>query len=451
MLFVLIVLWSIGLFLFTFDGRNSATRWLAAVAFFGGCGAVAALVGDDLLPYLSDRLEPETYTLLQKTGQFFSLCQYYGLPYAYIQFAFRYNLISFLERWIKLLTYAFLLPPALTLILVRPFYPVTFPIMLIWVLPYVVVGTAIILSRREDLHSLRRNHQITSLAVVPTVVLCSIMNYVLPSMGMAEMWRYNLWFILIAAAIFLIGLFNYGILGVKLFIQNRRMDSTIRAVTSGTAILNHAIKNDVGKMRLFGEKIKRYADQTNQPELRADIEVILAASAHVQEMIHRVHDQTQDLMMQKGHHNLTDIVQSLLEQLDPESQGIEVEVTAPEEELVVYCDRAQLTEALNNVISNAIEAMPGGGALSVKLYTAKKQAVIEIADTGPGIEKHKLKQVMEPFYTSKTGSRHNFGLGLSYCYQVMKKHGGALTIRSQVGKGTTVFLTLKGVSSLGDH
>ncbi|MDQ0915838.1 ATP-binding protein [Paenibacillus sp. V4I5] len=60
------------------------------------------------------------------------------------------------------------------------------------------------------------------------------------------------------------------------------------------------------------------------------------------------------------------------------------------------------------------------------------------------MEKSVLKQVLEPFYTTKSGSHSNFGLGLAYCYSVMKKHGGALELSSSPGKGTSVFLTFPG-------
>ena len=60
------------------------------------------------------------------------------------------------------------------------------------------------------------------------------------------------------------------------------------------------------------------------------------------------------------------------------------------------------------------------------------------------MEKSVLKQAVEPFYTTKSGNRNNFGLGLAYCYSVMKKHGGSLEISSEPGKGTSVYLTFPG-------
>ncbi|WJH36012.1 HAMP domain-containing histidine kinase [Paenibacillus sp. CC-CFT747] len=59
---------------------------------------------------------------------------------------------------------------------------------------------------------------------------------------------------------------------------------------------------------------------------------------------------------------------------------------------------------------------------------------IEVKDTGTGISKANMKRVMEPFFTTKGSHRHNFGLGLAYCYQVMRKHGGASTLQASRGR-----------------
>jgi len=103
-------------------------------------------------------------------------------------------------------------------------------------------------------------------------------------------------------------------------------------------------------------------------------------------------------------------------------------------------DPAQVAEALNNLISNAIEAMNGEGHLFLTLREAKRELTVEVRDTGPGMEKAQAAKALEPFYTTKSGQEANFGLGLPYVYYVMRKHGGSLQIRSKLGVGTRVYL-----------
>ena len=107
------------------------------------------------------------------------------------------------------------------------------------------------------------------LAVLPAVLIALTMNYVLPLFGFSGLWVYNVWPIGFAFVIFLFSFFNFGFLGVQLLIEKRQIDYSLRAITSGTAMLNHAIKNDIGKIKLFTEKIAREAGE--QDELRADL------------------------------------------------------------------------------------------------------------------------------------------------------------------------------------
>ncbi|MNC25549.1 Sporulation kinase A [compost metagenome] len=105
--------------------------------------------------------------------------------------------------------------------------------------------------------------------------------------------------------------------------------------------------------------------------------------------------------------------------------------------LPLTADRAQLVETVQNLVNNALEAMPQGGELLVRAYETPKWVVAEVQDTGNGISREELKRVLEPFYTTKAASNRNFGLGLSYCYHVMKLHKGNLHLESTPGKGTT--------------
>jgi len=439
MLFVFIALWSVSATLWIMDFRKSSFRWLGAVSFCGGAGALAALIGDHLLPHAQGGGWPgAVLRLLQTVQTSASLTQYYGLPYTFVLFALHYHSRFLPARRIRYVGWAALLPIAASLLLHRPPYPINYPLTALWAVPYIAFGTYLVLAKKETYPPMIRNHRVTSLAVVPAVVLCSVMNYLLPSLGIYEMWRYNTWIILVAFLIFLFAIFKYGFLGMRFEIEKRRLDTTFRAITSGTAILNHAIKNDVGKMKLFGENILRYAEQTGQRELAEDARVILDASRHIREMIARVHEHTRDLELRPERCRLGSLVEQTLDQWSPSLGHIRVRLShKADPELIV--DGAQIAEVLNNLIANAVEAMPEGGELAVRLHENRKHATLEIRDTGNGMTKAELSRAMEPFYTTK-GSRTNFGLGLSYCYQVMEKHGGTLRLQSRPGEGTGVLL-----------
>jgi len=94
-------------------------------------------------------------------------------------------------------------------------------------------------------------------------------------------------------------------------------------------------------------------------------------------------------------------------------------------------------QVLANLAKNAVDAMPQGGELSVRARIASGRLVVEVADTGTGIPEEIRDRIFEPFFTTKDVGRGT-GLGLSICQRIVERLGGALTIESEVGRGTTV-------------
>lgn len=437
MLAVLIILWTVGLVLLVFDPRKPSVRWLAGLVFCGGSGGLSAVIGDTIMPYGAlHGYSLDTLYWLDRARMAASLVQYYGLPFTFIMFASHYNPLPLSASLRRALPYAVLAPLAFIMLTIRPVHPIPFRAVVFWAVPVVAAGAYLMASRRETLYLLRRNHRYTTAAIVPAVLYCSVMNYLLPALGFTEMWRYNTWAIVLAFIIFVIAIFKYGFLDMQFLITRKKLDISLRAVTSGTAVLNHAIKNDVGKMKLFSAKIAAYATDTDQPELLKDIRVIEAAAEHTQDMIARVKGQTQELALRRSALDLSELLLEFSRQVSlglPASVESRWELKGP---LPLWADRAQLVETVQNLVSNALEAMPEGGVLMVRAYETPKWVVVEVSDTGSGMSRDELKRVLEPFYTTKAASNRNFGLGLSYCYHVMKLHKGNLYLESTLGKGT---------------
>jgi signal transduction histidine kinase len=110
---------------------------------------------------------------------------------------------------------------------------------------------------------------------------------------------------------------------------------------------------------------------------------------------------------------------------------------------MVQADRQQLRQLFLNLFTNASDAMPQGGTLTLQVRTDLpcQQLVIAISDTGMGIPTEDLPRVLEPFFTTKPEGRGT-GLGLPICRRIVQEHQGNLNIVSTVHQGTTVFITL---------
>jgi PAS domain S-box-containing protein len=113
---------------------------------------------------------------------------------------------------------------------------------------------------------------------------------------------------------------------------------------------------------------------------------------------------------------------------------------------VIYADRQKLRQVFLNLLTNASDAMPQGGTLTVRsqpdtLEDGTSAVRIEVADTGLGIPREHLDKVLDPFFTTKEEG-HGTGLGLAICRRAVEEHRGTIRIDSEVGRGTTVILVL---------
>jgi PAS domain S-box-containing protein len=123
-------------------------------------------------------------------------------------------------------------------------------------------------------------------------------------------------------------------------------------------------------------------------------------------------------------------------------RGIEVRREIASDVRPVLADRQQLRQLFLNLLTNALDAMPEGGILTVRVLPEQPGFVlVEITDSGTGIEPLHLARVTEPFFTTKDEGKGT-GLGLAICKRIVQEHGGTLALESDVGRGTTVRIVL---------
>ena len=120
----------------------------------------------------------------------------------------------------------------------------------------------------------------------------------------------------------------------------------------------------------------------------------------------------------------------------------------------LHADNQQLRQVFLNLLTNASDAMPQGGTLTLRVAAGHTEhgasaIVIEFADTGMGIKPEDLLKVWEPFFTTKDEGKGT-GLGLAICRRIVEGHKGTINIESEVGQGTTVRITLPATEGEGD-
>jgi signal transduction histidine kinase len=112
----------------------------------------------------------------------------------------------------------------------------------------------------------------------------------------------------------------------------------------------------------------------------------------------------------------------------------------------IQADRQQLHQVFLNLITNASDAMPRGGTLTVRsragvMADGQPAVVIEFSDTGTGVQTGDLPKLWEPFFTTKPEGKGT-GLGLAICRRIIVGHGGTIEIEAGPGKGVTVCIAL---------
>jgi signal transduction histidine kinase len=95
-----------------------------------------------------------------------------------------------------------------------------------------------------------------------------------------------------------------------------------------------------------------------------------------------------------------------------------------------------------NLFNNAADAMPHGGKLCIRSYLLEEAIIVEVEDTGVGIDKNVINKIFHPFYTTKDRTEGT-GLGLSVAKDIIELHGGLITVESEKGKGAKFTIVLK--------
>jgi two-component system NtrC family sensor kinase len=113
-------------------------------------------------------------------------------------------------------------------------------------------------------------------------------------------------------------------------------------------------------------------------------------------------------------------------------------------------DPGQLQQVIIALATNAVDAMPQGGQLTISTRRNGKTVLIEVTDTGFGITPENMPKIFEPFFTTKEVGKGT-GLGLAVCYGILTEHGGTLDVQSTVGVGTTFTISLPAITDDGEE
>ena len=234
---------------------------------------------------------------------------------------------------------------------------------------------------------------------------------------------------------------------------NARLQSTqqqliqsekLAAVGQLTAGIVHDVKNPLAVIKGLAEELSE--DGVVSPEVAEQLRTIRDNAARATRIVTDLLKFARQSNPAMQHQNLGDTVRTAVRLTDflARKNGVRVQLQVPERGIDATYDATQIEQVLVNLIQNAIQAMPDGGDLSVRLNADEQWARIDVADTGVGIPEKHLRRIFDPFFTTKPPGEGT-GLGLSVSYGIVSDHRGRIEVKSKVGQGTTfsVFLPLK--------
>ena len=212
--------------------------------------------------------------------------------------------------------------------------------------------------------------------------------------------------------------------------------------------LAHELKNPLFPLQITIENLQRsreMAPEQFDEVFRESTSTLLAELGHLKTIIGRFSDFAKmpapELEPVDVNQVAREVIQLFEAQLRaPGSPPVETKLQLGADTGQVPADPDQLRRALRNLVLNALDAMPQGGALTVRTSRHDGKVAVEVSDTGEGLTPEECDRLFTPYYTTK---QHGTGLGLAIVQSVVSDHKGTITVQSQPGQGTTFRIELK--------
>jgi two-component system NtrC family sensor kinase len=221
---------------------------------------------------------------------------------------------------------------------------------------------------------------------------------------------------------------------------NKEKLASMGQLAAGVA---HEINNPLGSILLFADTLYQEAgeDDRRREDLKMIVQETLRCKKIVSDLLNFAREQ--DVLAQES--NVHDILQQAIDSVSHQPTFAQVQIVRnlASDLPSIQADPSQLQQVFVNLLNNAAEAMPGGGTITLETRRTNHQQAVDIlvTDTGGGIPEENLGKLFNPFFTTKPLGKGT-GLGLSIVYGIIKMHRGQISVKSQLGKGTTFTVTL---------
>ncbi len=236
--------------------------------------------------------------------------------------------------------------------------------------------------------------------------------------------------------------------------QQLRQSQKMEALGTLAGGIAHDFNNILGVILGYAEIIR---DSSGPDEnLKRRVDEIIVAGSRARDLVNQVLNFSRQGPQKMQPLHLAPLVEESLTLLRPSlPEKIRITIMVQADNDQIAADPTQMHQVLLNLCTNAIQAMTGlGGELTISLDDVSEHETLpsglngqdwyvrlSVSDTGPGIKKDVMERIFDPFFTTKQPDEGT-GLGLSVVHGILKAHGGAIEVKSELGKGTTFYVYL---------
>ncbi len=228
------------------------------------------------------------------------------------------------------------------------------------------------------------------------------------------------------------------------------LQEAVRIRDEFLSIASHELKTPLTSLMGYARLLQDLSESSELTERQQrGIRIITEQSERLSKLINALLDisriRTGRLSIEHGPVDLTSLVQRVVEEIQVVLENHTLNLSVPEQALIVEGDGLRLEQVLQNLIQNAIKYSPEGGFISVELEHLDTRARIKVSDQGIGIPSEALSQMFQPFYrapNTETQQIVGMGIGLYVVKEIVLLHAGEVDVDSQEGEGSTFLVHL---------
>lgn len=433
MFFLMFVsLTAVSIYLWVNHRGNRLIFWAALVILCAGLGGLQMLLEKGWVPYAIDHKLSATVVrasifVTALLNMLINTFPYYGMLLFYLI----YNGFFTYQKWIPILLG---IPPVVTLLFQTDLMAnrVHNGFVAVWGLCYIcfMAWLAVRPMIQANTPKERVNH--ASIAIVFLVPLIALNVYHFSAAPVSDQLIAIIPYICITSLL-LITVFYLR----DAFLGIRR--KSLHTVHVGTGLIHHSLKNTIGKIKLNALNIRKNVQLGQYEEIETYVGNLLKTHEAMMAMMSKISHATSDKLGSKREmHDISVVLDEVLESVEA-LPNVRVEKRYVPTLLLI--DRMLITECLQNICNNAVEAMWEKGSLHISLDKRTNKVLLTIRDTGRGMNSIQLQNIFEPFYSTKLRTGEHFGLGMYQVKKVVEAHKGKVEVSSTPNKGTVIVLT----------